>query len=60
MEDLIWYTELCKTKKLKAEGKFFEKFSWPLIFFAQTKGPVSGFVGRIPLPSLDSIITRNL
>ena len=23
------------------------------------KGPVSGFVGHIPLPSLDSIITRN-
>ena len=23
------------------------------------KGPVSGFVGCIPLPSLDSIITRN-
>ena len=23
------------------------------------KGPVSGFVGRIPLPSLESIITRN-
>ena len=23
------------------------------------KGLVSGFVGRIPLPSLDSIITRN-
>ena len=23
------------------------------------KGPVSGFVGRIPLPSLESIISRN-
>ena len=23
------------------------------------KGPVSGFVGCIPLPSFDSIITRN-
>ena len=24
-----------------------------------SKGPVSGFVGRIPLPSLESIISRN-
>ena len=30
-----------------------------LKFHSRLNGPVSGFVGRIPLPSLYSIITRN-